>query len=1025
MLLTRVAVHRPITTMMVALVVALLGGIAVDRLSVDLLPRVDYPTISVKTLYRGAAPEEIETLLTRPLEQALSSVKGVEELSSVSAEGVSEIRVRMIWGADLDVAINEMQQSVQRIQQRLPEGIDGPYFRRYDESDSPIIYLGLESQLSPIETTRRAETEIVPELEKLAGVGLVRLRGAVRREIQVDLDRQKLESLNMGVNEVVEALDRQNINQPAGDFDEGNVQRLVRSHGEFQSLDEISQTVVREHAGAIVQVRDVGRVHDGIEERTDVSRVNGQEGLLIYVNKQSDANTVAVSRTVRRAVEDLNTRLSELHLKIRVDKSEFVVQSIDNIRHSAVFGMSLAAVVLLIFLRSFRSTIVIGLSMPFSVLATFVLLYFRGFTLNMVSFGGLALGMGLLVDNSIVVLEAIYRRIEEGQDVKQAAVDGAGEVGSAIVASTLTTLTVFLPLVFIGGMTGLLLHQLAWVVCFALACSLLASLTLTPMLAAHWGLGRSAGEREGWRQRLSDRTRRVFALWEWSYERMLRWALARPGRVIWSLLLILSAVIGLYPRIGTELMPKADEGDLRVRAHMAPGIQLEHLHRQAQRIESAVIGSIPDQERTTVASFIGGDRDDADDWNECWLRIQLVPRSQRTRTAEEIREDLAQSLGPLPGMRIRVEAQTEMMLARMLSFGGGDVEVEVRGHDLEQAGQLADAVSRRMERIPGLINVNVERADRRPELAVHVDRVKASLLGVSVKDIAQTLETTIRGTEATLFRDEGDEFNVLVRLRDADRDRLPDIERVGVTTGSGQVIALRDLVRFDTGNSPLQISRNARQRVLQVSADVGDRDLGGVVKDLQEVLSDQEWPSGFGYRIVGDWEEQQRSFGELTQGLVLALVLMYMVMASQFESLRDPLVILVTVPLGAIGVILALFLTGTTLNAQSFIGIVMLAGIVVNNAIVLVDCINQHRVADPTAEMVEIIVQGSVRRFRPILMTTATTVLAMVPIALGWGEGGELQAPMARVVIGGLLSGSLITLLAIPIVCHWNRRSAR
>lgn len=1024
MLLTRVAVHRPITTLMVALVVALLGVLAVDRLSVDLLPRVDYPTISVKTLYRGAAPEEIETLLTRPLEQALSSVKGTEELSSISAEGSSEIRVRMIWGADLDVAINEMQQAVQRIQQRLPDGIEGPYYRRYDESDSPIIYLGLESQLPPIETTRRAETEIVPELEKLAGVGLVRLRGAVRREIQVDLDRQKLEALNLGVNEVVEAIDRQNVNQPAGDFNEGNVQRLVRSHGEFQSLDEISQTVVREHAGAIVQVRDVGRVHDGFEERTDVSRVDGQEGLLIYVNKQSDANTVAVSRSVRRAVEDLNTRLSGLHLKIRVDKSEFVVQSISNIRRSAVFGMSLAAVVLLVFLRSFRSTIVIGLSMPFSVLATFVLLYFRGFTLNMVSFGGLALGMGLLVDNSIVVLEAIYRRIEEGEEPRVAAVEGTSEVGSAIVASTLTTLTVFLPLVFIGGMTGLLLHQLAWVVCFALACSLLASLTLTPMLAAHWGLRRSPKRRD-WKRRLEQRTRLLFGRVERLYEQVLHWALARPGRVLWSLLLVLSAVIGLCPRIGTEFMPKADEGDLRVRAHMAPGIQLEHLHRQARRIESVIISSIPDEERMTVAAFIGGDRDDADDWNECWLRIQLVPRSQRARTAEEIRTDLARSLGPLPGMRVRVEAQTEMMLARMLSFGGGDIEVEVRGHDLERTGRLADVVARQMEEIPGLINVNVERADRRPELAVHVDRVKASLLGVSVKDISQTLETTIRGTEATLFRDEGDEFNVLVRLQDSDRDRLPDIERVGVSTASGRVIALRDLVRFDTGTAPLQISRNSRQRVLQVSADVTDRDLGGVVRDLQVALSGQEWPSGFGYRIVGDWEEQQKSFDELTRGLVLAVVLMYMVMASQFESLRDPLIILVTIPLGAIGVILTLILTGTTLNAQSFIGIVMLAGIVVNNAIVLVDCINQHRSADPTGNMTAVVIKGSVRRFRPILMTTATTVLAMVPMALGWGEGGELQAPMARVVIGGLLSGSLITLLAIPVVCCWNRPPMR
>ncbi|MBQ16416.1 MAG: acriflavin resistance protein [Planctomycetaceae bacterium] len=1019
MLLTRLAVHRPVTTLMISLVVALLGVVSVERLAVDLLPKVDYPTVSVETFYRGAAPEEIETLLTRPLEQVLSSVKGTEELSSNSAEGVSNVRVRMTWGADLDVAVNDMRQAVQKIRQQLPTEVDGPFFRRYDESDSPIIYLGLESDLSPVETTLRAEIEIVPELEKLPGVGRVRLRGAVRREIQVDLDRQKLEALNLPVNTVVDSLRRQNVNQPAGDFDEGNVQRLVRSHGQFRDLDQIGRTIVREHEGAVVTINDIGRVTDGIEERTDVSRVNGQEGLLIYIHKQSDANTVAVSEHVRQTVEQLNRRLNDLTLSIRIDKSEFVVQSIENIRRSAMYGMGLAAVVLVVFLRSFRSTVVIGLSMPFSVLATFVLIYFRDFSLNMVSFGGLALGMGLLVDNSIVVLEAIFRRRDEGQPIKEAAVDGASEVGSAIVASTMTTLIVFLPLIFIGGMTGVLLHQLAWVVCFSLMCSLLASLTLTPMLAAHWG--RAGGEQHAWFRGVSEWSRRIFSGLESAYGSLLRRALRRRGLVLWGLMLVFSAIVGLWPRIGSEYMPKADEGDLRVRAHMAPGIQLQHLHRQARRIEEAILRSIPSQQRQTVAAFIGGDRDDAERWNECWLRIKLVPRSRRSQSVEEVRQSLANSIGPIPGMQVRVEAQTEMMLARMLSFGGGDVEVEVRGHDLEKADRLADQVAGLMERVPGLVNINIERPDQRPELAIHIDRVKAGLVGVSVEDISRTLETTIRGTEATVFREHGDEFNVLVRLRDADRDHLPDIERVGVRTENGRIVALRDLVRFDSGNAPQRINRSDRQRVVQVSADVTERDLGSVVGELNTLLGGTSWPRGFAYRIVGDYEEQQKSFRELTGGLVLAVILMYMVMASQFESFRDPLVILVTIPLGAIGVILALVVTGTTLNAQSFIGTVMLAGIVVNNAIVLVDCINRYQSADRTSNRTEVIVAASVRRFRPILMTTLTTVLAMLPIAWGWGEGGELQAPMARVVIGGLLSGSLTTLLAIPIVCHLVR----
>jgi HAE1 family hydrophobic/amphiphilic exporter-1 len=782
----------------------------------------------------------------------------------------------------------------------------------------------------------------------------------------------------------------------------------------------------------VVRVADIGQVKDGVEERTDVSRVNGKEGLLIYIHKQSDANTVAVSRRVRAAVVRLNRRLSDMVLTIRIDKSEFVVQSIENIERAAAYGMGLAAVVLVIFLRSFRSTIVIGISMPFSVMATFVLIYAHGFSLNVISFGGLALGLGLLVDNSIVVLESIYRRRDEGQPIKEAAVDGTAEVGSAIVASTLTTLIVFVPLAFVEGMTGVLLHQLSWVVSFALTCSLLASLTLTPMLAAHWGGRRKPGLEAG-ATTASSRgfaaiAHRAFSKLETLYAAVLRLALRRRGVVLSLLLLLFAVVVGLAPRVGTEYMPKADEGDLRVRAHMAPGIQFRHLHRQARRIEQSILESVPDAQRETVAAFIGGDRDDSEDWNECWMRVKLVPRSQRDQSVDEIRESLAAAIGAVPGMRIRVEAQTEMMLARMLRFGGGDIEVEVRGHDLDEADRRAETVAELMRQVPGLININIERPDRRPELAVHVDRVKARLMGVSVRDIGETLDTTIRGTEATMFRESGNEFNVLVRLQDSDRDRLPDIERLGVSTASGRVVALRDLVRFDSGNAPLRITRTARQRVVQVSADVVDRDLGSVVGDLTGHLNQEKWPRGFSYRIVGDYEEQQRSFEELTKGLVLAVVLMYMVMASQFESFRDPLVILVTIPLGAIGVILALLLTDTTLNAQSFIGAVMLSGIVVNNAIVLVDCIKQRLAAmesDWSGDYTELVVGASVRRFRPILMTTLTTVLAMLPIAAGWGEGGEMQAPMARVVIGGLLSGSLITLLAIPIVCHVMRPGRR
>lgn len=1026
MFLTRMAVGRPITTLMCCFIVVLLGWAALRRLSVDLMPDMTYPTVSISTLYRGAGPEEIETLITRPLEQSLSSVSGVERLASTSTEGSSTIRAQMQWGVDLDASVNDMRQAIDKIRRFLPEEIEEPYIRKYDVADSPVMYLGLGSSLDTMTLTRLAEKQIVPQLERLDGVARVGLRGAVRREIQIDVDRSKLAALNMGIQEVVAALGRENVSHPAGDFEEGFVNLLIRSQGEFHSLDEISATIVRQQAGAVVRISDIAAVIDGEEEQTQKTRINGRPGLMVYIFKQAGSNTIDVSDRVHAAVEQLNRQLTNAELTVRVDKSDFIRDAIANVRMAAVYGMALAVVVLIVFLQSIRSTLVIGVSMPLSVLATFVLIYFQGFTLNMVSFGGLALGIGLLVDNSIVVLESIYRRHEDGLPPREAALEGTREVAGAIVASTLTTLIVFLPMLFIGGTTSILLNQLAWVVSFSLVCSLLASLTLTPMLAAHSltrdALAKETSRLSAWIRRFHQWNDRGFRSLERGYAAGLRLSLRYRGAVGILLLACLAATVGLVPRIGSEFLPKTDEGDLRIDAVMAPAIQLEQLDRQTQQLERIVIDNVP--ERRTTAVFIGDDADDGEDWNRSRFRISLIPRSERTRGIDEIRKNVADKVRDVAGMNIRVRASTEMMLFRMLTRNGGDLEVEVRGHDLETAEELADRIEKVMQGITGLVNVEVAREDRRPELVVRIDRAKASLLGVSVSDIATTLESAIRGTEATTYRDEGDEFRILVRLRESDRDRLPDIEQVGVSTPGGSIIPLRNLVYFDAGEAPLRIARRDQQRILVVTADVEDRDLGASVADLQRSLERIPLPAGFTLSIAGDWEEQQKSFSALREGLILAVVLMYMVMASQFESLRDPLLILIAIPLGAIGVIWAMLLTDTTLNVQSFIGLIMLAGIVVNNAIVLVDYMNQlMRAQTGEIDRDDLIVRAAVRRFRPILMTTLTTILAMIPVAFGWGEGGELQAPMARVVIGGLTSGTLITLLAIPLIYRtWGAR---
>ncbi len=1025
--LTRLAVRRPVTTLMAACMLVLLGGIALSRLAVDLMPDVSFPTLSIVTVYQGAGPEEVETLISRPIEQAVSSVPGVDRIFSESMEGSSTVRVRFTWGTNLDVAISDIRQQLDRIRRLLPDDIDPPYVRKYDIADQPILLMGVQSELSGVELTSLADRVIIPRLEQVDGVARVSLRGAEIREIQVQLDRAQMEARRVGVNDVIAALRKSNVTQPAGDFERGDTRILVRNRGEYRQLEEIRQTVVVNRAGAVVRVADIAEVVDGLEDRTEVTRVNGQPALMAYVFKQSGANTVAVSDNVHNAVARLNEELRDAELIVRQDRSDFIRQAISNIQVGGLLGMGLATIVLIIFLQSLRSTLIIGVAMPLSVIATFTLIYFQGFTLNIVSFGGLALGIGLLVDNSIVVLESIFRYRERGHDSITAAVEGTREVAGAITASTLTTLIVFLPLIFVQGITGVLLHQLAWVVSFSLCCSLLVSLTITPVMAAYWlprfAPGRHAQHEsapvKGLLPKMFDRIHAVNkTLLGWSeqaYQRVLRLCLKQGFLVGTALCVLLAFSFGMYPLIRTEFLPETDEGVVSVTLYMAPGITLDRLVQQALIAEERILNHTP--ERISLAGFIGGAAEDADRWNRIHYRIVLQPRHKRTASSEDIRKRLERELTGISGCRISVRVSQEQLLARAISrMGEGRLAVYIRGHDLGIMQQLSNQTMEIMNDISGYVNVELAQSDARPELGTFIDRTKASQLDVSVEDVSQTLETTLRGTQATIFRQDGDEIPLMVRFREDDRRSARHLEQVSVTSAYGKQIPLKNLLRFESGQAPVAIQRMDQQRTMVITADLSDRELGGAVQELNDRLRALALPRGYTISIGGDWEEQQKGFLDLQIGFALALLMMYMVMASQFESLRDPLLIIATVPLAGIGVILVFTQFNTTLNVQSFIGLIVLAGIVVNNAIVVVDYVRQLRLQQPEASVTQLVEQACVRRFRPIVMTTLTTVLAMLPVALGWGDGGELQAPMARVVVGGLISGTLTTLIGIPLL---------
>jgi HAE1 family hydrophobic/amphiphilic exporter-1 len=1016
--LSRLAVHRPIFTIMVVLIVIILGGVSFSRLPIDLMPDVTMPTLSISTRYENASPEEMEELVTRPIEEAVGAVTGVEEVSSISSEGNSNVRVTFTWGIDLDSAANDIRDRLDRVIPRLPEDADRPRLRKFDLASFPVMILGAASRLDPVQMRRIIDEQIKYRIERVPGVAALDVWGGLDREIQVRIDHDKIKALGLPLNQVLDRIRAGNVNLPAGSIDRGNYEVTVRTPGEYRSLDELRTTVIAERAGAPVHLGEVAEVVDAWEKVTRIVRVNGEPGVRLSVNKQSGTNTVEVARGVREEIERIHRDIPQVKLLPMIDSSEFIQQSIANVGRAALFGGLLAVGVLLFFLRSVRSTAIIATAIPVSIVAAFGLMYFAGFTLNLMTLGGLALGIGMLVDNSIVVLENIYRLREEGRDRLEAAVGGTEEVTAAVVASALTTVAVFLPLIFVRGMAGVMFKQLAFVIAFALLCSLAAALTLVPMLAGRLlhpaSLTATGGET------LAHKTFRVtevmFREMEGGYKGILHLALEHRVVTAGLAVVVLGLSFLLVPLVGTELMPEADEGEVRVEAEMEVGTRLELVAEKLQGVEDMIRGEVPEIE--SLVSSTGGSHWRGSASHTGRLRISLVPQAERRRSSEEIAGSLRGLLADVPGMKLRVRTGQGFlgrMMGRMLGGGGEKIQVEIRGHDLETADALAQRVQKAVERVEGITDTVISRDTGTPEEIIIVDRRKAADMKLTVQQIAQSLQTVLSGSGAGNYREGGDEFRILVQVKDAEQMEMRDLLDLTVANAEGEPVVLRNVVEVRPRRGPVRIERSDQERVVAVSANVSGRDMGSIVSDIRGELRSVPVPRGFSIVFGGEYEEQQEAFAELLLGFVLALILVYMVMACQYESLRDPFVVMFSVPLAAIGVILMLFLTGTTFNIQSFIGCIMLAGIVVNNAILLVDTINLLRRRDGMA-LREAIEEAGRRRLRPILMTALTTMLGLTPLALGLGEGGEAQAPMARAVIGGLLSSTFITLVLVPVV---------
>jgi len=1006
------AIRRPVATAMFYLVVVTIGIVGLRYLPVDLLPKIEFPRLAVWVGYPNVGPEEIESIITDPLENALSGIPNLERMTSSSTEGRSVVRLEFARGTDLDEAANDIRAALDRLRNDLPLEATPPGIWKFDPNAREIVTISATSTRDLEQLTRVLEREIAKRFEQIPGVGSIEVSGGIYREVRVQLHRDRLKAAGLTAQDVQRALANENVQLPGGNVKEGLTDRYVRTLGEFESVEEIGAAVITNRGGAVIRVRDVADVTDGFEDVRNMAELDGVPVVRIGIQKQSGANTVAVAEAIREEAARINADRSDIQLTVISDQSVFIRQSMSAVQSAALWGGLLAIFVLYLFLRNGSTTFIIALSIPISVIATFGLLFFTGLTLNQMTFGGLALGIGLIVDNAIVVLESIVRKRQEGKSLAEAASIGTREVAGAIVAATLTTCVIFLPVVFMRTTSGQLFQTLALVVVFALACSLLVALTLVPMLASRFMTVKPESGDETGGPRRKSRFEAGFERFENWYAGKLDIAFRHKGKVLGATIGAVVAAVLALPFVSVELAPALDTDEIDVEIEMARGINLAVARSYLEELEAIVRPMLPEGEIESVATETWGDN--------ASIEIRLKGADQRTIDpsvlADEIRMAAA---GKIPGAEIDVRAQSGLwILRRLFSAGGGDeaIELQLRGYDLETSAELAAEIKRRIELAEGVVGVRVGRREGRPEEIIRFDRDRIYDLGLSVQDVGQAIQTNVGGSRAGYFREGGQQFPVTVRLRPEDRLTLQDLDAIAVRTPEGEMVPISALVDRESARGPTEVSHVDGQRVTYITANLESGvPLGDGISRVREQLATLQLPDGFSIVFGGAWKEQQEARRDFLIAVIMALALVYMVMAGQFERFLDPLIVMFSVPVALVGVVPTLLLTGTTLNVQSIMGMVMLIGIVVNNAIVLVDYLNLKR-RDEGLPVREAAIEAARLRLRPILMTTLTTVLGLLPLALGLGVGANLQAALARVVIGGLVASTLITLVLIPTV---------
>lgn len=1039
--IARFSVTRPVTVVMRILALVLLGAVCYTRLSVDLLPNISLPTISVSTTWPNVAPEEIETQITRPLERAVSSVPGLYEVSSTTDEGVSSVRIQFQWGTDIGKAAVDVLQQVERARRSFPTDptLQNPIVSKFDPSQTPILVYGVSGIKDPIQLRTLLDNEIAPLLESADGVAAVTVTGGQTRAIIVDVDPDQLRAHNLSLSQISDAIGRENLNQPAGIAKESQTELTIRAIGLFENPKAIESVVVGNYRGRLVRVRDIAKVRDAATETRIYTRLNGEPAVGLLIVRQSEANTISTVESVQEKLKGVQAAYPNLNFQLAYDQSRYIGQSVSRVKEDAIIGGVLAVIILLFFLRNIRSTLVVALSIPISIVSTFALIYLCGFSLNTMSLAGLALAVGLIVDDAVVVLENVFRHIERDKmRAAEAAVAGTQEILTAVVSSTITIMIVFLPLLLIRGQAGQMFTQLALVVIFSIGVSLLDAATVVPMLASRF-IDTKAYE-GGQEEALKNDKSVMGRLFHWagerfdaldkSYHRGLQWALNHRWTVVGGAFGITALSLLLLPYIGTELMPQTDSGNFQVNVKLPIGTSLSRTDALMQQVEKILRD---DPNVATVFSAAGTNLNirgvsSALIANQGAAIVRL--KEEHKETTQEIIVGLRKKLARIPGINPRLNPID--LVTQILTGGNQNVEVDIFGNNLDELAKQSRVVMDALRDVRGLQNMDVNWQDATPELQWHVDREKAAQLGLSFRNISGAIGTATNGNIASYYQEDGYQYPIQVQLPEDRRKSVsslntlplkPDLTTSGTATNSSTTnanttttptIELGQVAQAKRETGPSEITRLNRQRYIAVNGTPEGRSESEIQQDIMQRMQNVKLPSGYHW----DWGSAQKRRGQEFAGMglaiFLAVALIYMVLASQFESFIHPFTILLSVPLAITGVILALFLSGRAFGLTAFIGLLLLVGIVVKNGILLIDYTNQLRERGRTRD--EAVLEASPTRLRPILMTSLAAGFGMLPLALGLGEGSETQAPLATAVVGGLFTSTLLTLFVVPVV---------